>query len=144
MEAGLASEKQETWTVFYDAECGFCAWALATLLSCDRASRIRPCALQSYDASRLLADVPPAERMASWHLISPVGVRYSAGAAVAPVLRLLAGGRIPATAFARFPTLTEKAYRWIAEHRSQLSRLVPARAKSNARKRVYERMDQVN
>ncbi len=135
------SEKQKTWTVLYDAECGLCAWVLSGLLTWDRARRLRPTALQCSEASRLLADVQPAERMASWHLISPVGARYSGGAAVVQVLRLLPGGRTPAAAFARFPRLTEKAYRWVADHRSRLSRLIPTTAKRNARIRVQEHVD---
>lgn len=96
-------------------------------------------ALQGSEAGRLLADVQPAERMASWHLISPAGVRHSGGAAGVQVLRMLPGGRWPAAALARFPRLTEKAYRSVAGHRSQLSRLVPGRAKRNARIRVHGR-----
>jgi predicted DCC family thiol-disulfide oxidoreductase YuxK len=137
----LGSEKQETWTVLYDAECGFCAWALSGLLTWDRARRLRPMALQRPEASDLLADVQPAERMASWHLISPTGARHSGGAAVVQVLRLLPGGRMPAAACARFPRLTEKGYRSVAEHRSQLSRLIPTTAKRSARRRVREHSD---
>jgi predicted DCC family thiol-disulfide oxidoreductase YuxK len=137
----VGSERQKTWTVLYDAECGFCAWVLSGLLTWDRARRLGPIALQGSEATRLLADIQPAERMASWHLISPAGARHSGGAAVVQVLRLLPGGRIPAVAFARFPGLTEKAYRWAAEHRSQLSRLIPTRAKRNASRHVQERID---
>lgn len=144
MGVSLGSEKREAWTVLYDAECGFCAWALWRLLTWDCARRLRPTALQGPEASHLLADVPLAERMASWHLISPAGVRHSGGAAGVQVLRLLPGGRIPAAAFARFPTLTEKAYRSIAEHRSQLSRLIPERAKRNSRRRVQEYADDMH
>jgi predicted DCC family thiol-disulfide oxidoreductase YuxK len=140
VEVSLGSEKPETWTVLYDAECGFCAWVLSGLLTWDRARRLRPTALQCPEAGRLLADVQPAERMASWHLISPVGARYSGGAAVAQVLRLLPGGRIPAATFTRFPSLTQMGYRWVAEHRSQLSRLIPTTAKRNARRHVQERV----
>lgn len=135
------SERQETWTVLYDAECGFCVWVLSSLLTWDRNRRLRPTALQHSDAGHLLADVQPAERTASWHLISPAGVRHSGGAAVVQVLRLLPGGQIPATSLARLPRLTEKAYRWVAEHRSQLSRLIPKTAKRNARRRVQEHAD---
>jgi predicted DCC family thiol-disulfide oxidoreductase YuxK len=74
-------------------------------------------------------------------LISPAGARHSGGAAIVQVLRLLPGGRMPAVAFARFPRLTEKAYRRIADHRSQLSRLIPMRAKRSASRRVQERLD---
>jgi predicted DCC family thiol-disulfide oxidoreductase YuxK len=138
VEVSLGSEKPGTWTVLYDAECGFCAWVLSGLLRWDRARRLRPTALQCSEASRLLADVQPAERMASWHLISPVGARHSGGAAVAQVLRLLPGGRIPAATFARFPRLTQMTYQWVAEHRSQLSRLIPTTAKRNARRHVQQ------
>lgn len=141
MGVPLAAHKKETWTVLYDAECGFCAWVVSGLLAWDRAGRLRPVALQSSVASQLLADIPSAERTASWHLISPAGVRHSGGAAVVQVLRLLPGARIPALAFARFPMFTEKAYRSAAEHRSQLSRLIPMTAKRNARRRVEKHID---
>ena len=134
-------EKRESWTVIYDAECDFCAWALSGLLTWDRARSLRPIALQSSEASHLLADVPPAERVASWHLISAAGVRRSGGTAGVQVLRLLPGGRIPAVVLARFPTLTEKAYRSVAEHRSRLSRLIPMTTKRKARQRVLEHVD---
>jgi predicted DCC family thiol-disulfide oxidoreductase YuxK len=137
----LRSARQETWTVLYDAECGFCAWVLSGLLTWDRDRRLRPTALQRSEASHLLADVHPAERTDSWHLISPAGARHSGGAAIVQVLRLLPGGRMPAAAFDRFPRLTERAYRWVAEHRSQLSRLIPTTAKRNARRRVQEHID---
>lgn len=130
--------RAQTWTVLYDAECGFCAWVLAGLLRWDRARRLRPVALQGTEAGQLLADVPAAERMASWHLVSPGGARYSGGAAGAEALRLLPGGRVPAWVFARFPGNTEKGYRWVARHRVQISRLVPAGAKRKARGRIRE------
>ena len=135
------SEKQQTWTVLYDAQCGFCAWVLSGLLALDRAHRLAPMALQDPQARHLLAGLQSAERMASWHLISPAGARYSGGAAVAQAFRLLPGGRMPAAAFTHFPRLTEKTYQWVADHRSQISRLLPTRAKRNARRRVQKRID---
>jgi predicted DCC family thiol-disulfide oxidoreductase YuxK len=114
------------WTVLYDADCGFCMWLLSALLQWDRAARLHPIALQRSEADDLLQELTSAERMASWHLISPTGERRSGGAAVPPLLRVLAG-RLPAAGFARFPRLTDRGYRWVAEHRSQLSKLVPAR-----------------
>ena len=125
--------------VLYDADCGFCKWLLAGLLRWDRAERLRPLALQRPAADELLSDLGPAERMASWHLISPTGTRRSGGAALAPLLRLLPRGRVPAAAFARFPKLTERGYRWVAEHRSQLSRWVPTSFKRHASERVRQR-----
>jgi predicted DCC family thiol-disulfide oxidoreductase YuxK len=127
------------WVVLYDADCGLCQWLLAGLLRWDRSIRLRPVALQAAEAEELLRDVPPAERMASWHLVSPAGTRRSAGGALAPLLRLLPGGRIPATVFARFPRLTDRGYRWVADHRTRLSAWVPASFKRGAGKRVRER-----
>jgi predicted DCC family thiol-disulfide oxidoreductase YuxK len=123
---------EHPWLVLYDAECGFCKWLLAGLLRRDRAGGLRPVALQRPEADDLLADLAPAERMASWHLISPTGERRSGGDAVAPLLRLLPRGQVPAVAFARFPRLTERGYRWVAGHRTQLSRWVPMRSKQHA------------
>ena len=114
-------------------------WLLAGLLRWDRAGRLRPIALQSPEADRLLADLAPDERIASWHLIGPAGEPWSGGAAVAPLLRLLPGGRLPAAVFARFPSLTERAYQWVADHRPQLSRLVPSGLKERAAERVRAR-----
>jgi predicted DCC family thiol-disulfide oxidoreductase YuxK len=125
--------------VLYDSDCGFCKWLLAAVLRWDRAGRLQPIALQRPEADDLLHDVAPAERMASWHLIGPEGERHSGGAAAPPLLRLLPAGRFPAAVLARFPALTERGYRWVAEHRSQLSRLVPASAKQRASRRVHER-----
>jgi predicted DCC family thiol-disulfide oxidoreductase YuxK len=131
---GVAVE--DRWVVLYDADCGFCKWLLAGLLRGDRAERLRPIALQRPEADGHLPDLAPVERVASWHLISPAGTRRSGGAAVAPLLRLLPRGRIAAVAFARFPSLTERGYRWVAEHRSQLSRWVPMSFKQHASERV--------
>lgn len=96
-------------------------------------------ALQGAEAGHLLGDVPAAARMATWHLLSPGGGRYSGGAAGVQVLRVLPYGRLPAWVLARFPGSTERGYRWVAGHRAQLSRLVPAGAKRKARGRVQDR-----
>ena len=76
--------------------------------------------------------------MASWHLISPSGERRSGGAAVPPLLSVLPAGRLPAAGLARFPRLTDRGYRWVAEHRSQLSKWVPSRAKQRSSERVHQ------
>ena len=92
------------------------------MLVLDRARRLRPVALGTPEADALLADVAPDERAASWHLVSPAGERTSAGAAAPPLLRLLPGGRVPAALLERMPGPTDRAYRWVAEHRSWLGR----------------------
>src|SRR2546423_13019686 len=130
---------ERRWAVLYDADCGFCKWSLSGLLRWDRAARLRPIALQRPEAVDLLRELTPDERMASWHLISPTGERWSGGAALPPLLRLLPAGRLPAAGFARFPRLTDRGYRWVAEHRAQLSRLVPSSAKQRASRRIQQR-----
>jgi predicted DCC family thiol-disulfide oxidoreductase YuxK len=124
------------WTLLYDADCGFCRATLAGLLAFDRDARVRPLAIQSPEGSTLLADLDAATRLASWHLISPEGERFSAGAGAPPLLRLLTGGRAPAAVLAAVPGPTERAYRWVADNRSTLSRLVPSRAKTGATARL--------
>jgi predicted DCC family thiol-disulfide oxidoreductase YuxK len=135
--SGVPSE--HCWAVLYDADCGFCKWLLSGMLRWDRAARLHPIALQRSEADDLLRELTPAERMASWHVISPTGERRSGGAAVPALLRLLPLGRLPAAGFARFPRLTDRGYRWLAEHRSQLSKLVPSSAKRRATERVHQR-----
>lgn len=132
-------ERVSGWTVIYDADCGFCNWLLALLLRWDRAEQLHPVALQRPEADALLAELTIAERNASWHLVSPSGERHSGGAAFAPVLNLLPAGRTLGAGVARVPKLADRAYRWTAAHRMQLSRWVPAAAKRRAKARVRER-----
>lgn len=125
--------------VLYDGDCGLCKWLLGWLLRFDRAGRLRPRALQRPEAEVLLADLDPAERMASMHVVSPDGTRTSAGAALPPLLRLLSGGRLPAAILERFPHFTSAGYRWVATNRIGISRFVPRRAKERAAERVRKR-----
>jgi predicted DCC family thiol-disulfide oxidoreductase YuxK len=136
------SELPPRWTAIYDADCGFCRWSLGLLLRADRGSRLRPLALGTPEADRLLADLPLEQRLASWHLVSPGGERKSAGAALPDVLELLPGGRAPAAVLTRLPGATERGYRWLADHRSTLGPLVPSRAKRSATQRIERRRRQ--
>jgi predicted DCC family thiol-disulfide oxidoreductase YuxK len=127
-------------TVIYDADCGFCKFSLALLLSWDRprggrdrrepgTRALRPLPLGTDEADFLLADLTPEQRDSSWHLVDESGRRDSAGAALAPALALLPGGRAPAGLVARIPHLTERGYRWVVDHRGLLGRFVAARAR---------------
>ena len=127
------------WLVLYDAECGICKWLLARLLAWDRHGRLRPIALQSRAAATLLADLTEVERMGSWHLLSPAGERFSAGAAFPPLLRLLPGGAPVAWLSARMPGASERGYRWVADHRPLLAKPLPAGAKRSAAERIRRR-----
>lgn len=134
-----ADEGPFGWCVLFDADCGLRKWLLSGLPRWDRTARLRPVALQRPEADDLLRELTPAERTASWHLTSPTGERHSGGAAVAPLLRLLPAGRLPADCFARFPTRTDRGYRWVADHRSQLAKWVPSSAKLRASEQVNQR-----
>lgn len=116
-------------TVIYDADCGFCRLGLALLLIWDRRRSLEALALRSPGADRLLADLSPEQRNASWHLVDEAGRRNSAGAALAPALSLLPGGRLPAGLVARAPRITERGYRWVVDHRGFLGRFVPVLAR---------------
>jgi len=124
------------WAILYDRDCGFCRWSLAQVLTLDRHRRLRPVALGTAEADELLGDLDAEERAASWHLVSPEGRRASAGAAAPELLRLLPGGRPPAALLASAPRATERAYRWVADHRSAFSRLIPAGARRRADERI--------
>jgi predicted DCC family thiol-disulfide oxidoreductase YuxK len=109
-------------SILYDADCGFCRWSLAWVMRWDRRRCLRPVALQDAEGERLLPGMGEEERMASWHLVTPDGRIHSAGAAAAPLLRLLPAGRPLASVADAFPRLTERLYRWVADHRTLLAR----------------------
>lgn len=123
-------------TLLYDADCGFCKWIVAGVLAWDRRDRLEARAIQSAEGRALLSDLGPEEQLASVHLVAPGGERHSAGAALAPLLRLLPGGSLPARALARLPGGTSRGYDWVAGHRSQLSRGIPPGLKRRANERL--------
>jgi predicted DCC family thiol-disulfide oxidoreductase YuxK len=127
-------------TLLYDSDCGFCRWSLGKVLAWDRRGRIRPVSLQSQEAEELLAGMPEEERMASWHLVAPDGEVHSAGAGIAPLLRLLPGGGPFAGVTDRLPRTMERAYRWGAGNRSRWGKLVTDGAKRRADRRIAERL----
>jgi predicted DCC family thiol-disulfide oxidoreductase YuxK len=125
--------------LLYDADCGFCRWCVAKALAWDRRRRLQPVAIQDPAADRLLEGLPAASRMGSWHLASADGRLYSAGSAVAPLLGLLPGGRLPAALAAAAPRATERLYRLGADRRATLGRLVTAGARERALRRIAAR-----
>jgi predicted DCC family thiol-disulfide oxidoreductase YuxK len=87
-------------------------------------------AIESPEGDRDLGDLGAA-RLESWHLVRG-GERYSGGRAVAPLLEELPGGSVFAPIARRLEFALVPGYRWIADHRNDLSRLVPRRAKQRA------------
>jgi predicted DCC family thiol-disulfide oxidoreductase YuxK len=126
--------------VLYDGECGFCAWGVAWLLRWDRARRLRAVPIQSEEGARVLAGVPAALRLESWHVADEHGRLYSAGAALAPVLEELPGAGPLAVLARGCPRATEVGYRFVAEHRVSLGRVVPTASKRRARVLIAARM----
>jgi predicted DCC family thiol-disulfide oxidoreductase YuxK len=110
--------------VLYDRDCGFCKWVLDKILAWDRRQRLRPVAIQSEEGQQLLAAIAPERRLESWHLVGDGGEVRSAGAAAPQLFDALPGGRPIAALLRAFPRLTERAYRWVADHRTLLARLL--------------------
>lgn len=108
--------------VLYDADCGWCRWALAKFLRWDARRVLSTLAIQSPAAESILEGMTMPERLASWHLVTPNGRLHSGGAVFPPLLRLLPGGAPLAAAAAALPGPSERAYRWVAGHRRLLSR----------------------
>ena len=119
--------------VLYDDECRFCRAALGLLLAWDRKRQVRPVAIQSEEGRRLLAEIPEDRRLESAHAVvgGETGL-VSGGAAAAPVLRLLPGGAPLAGLADRLPGAADRSYRWVADHRTVLSRFVPLALKERA------------
>jgi predicted DCC family thiol-disulfide oxidoreductase YuxK len=112
----------ERHLVLYDEDCGFCRWSLDRLLRWDRRGRLRAAPIQSPEGDRLLADLDEHDRLASWHLVTPDGRRYSGGAAAGPMARLLPAGAPVAFLAETFPRSTDRLYRWVARNRDSLGR----------------------
>ncbi len=126
--------------ILYDDDCGFCRATLGLLLTWDRRRRLRPVAIQSEEGAELLAGMPEGERLASAHAVIPGGPGpLSGGKAAAPVLRELPAGAPVAALAERLPDVTDRGYRWIADHRVGLSRLVPEPLKERAQGIVRKR-----
>ena len=126
--------------LLYDSDCGFCRWSLGKVLAWDRRARIRPVSLQSKEAEELLTGLSQEQRFGSWHLVDAAGERHSAGAGIAPLLRLLPAGRPLAALAARAPGAMERGYRFIAGNRSRWGKLVTDGAKRRADRRIAERL----
>jgi predicted DCC family thiol-disulfide oxidoreductase YuxK len=129
--------------ILYDPDCGFCRVCVALVLRWDREGRLRPVALGTEEANTMLAGMPEAEQMASWHLVNPrwwvngaenatnthhpegAAPVWSAGAAFSPLFRLLPGGVPLARLTDRFPAAANRGYRWVADHRTAFGKPLP-------------------
>jgi predicted DCC family thiol-disulfide oxidoreductase YuxK len=125
--------------ILYDADCGFCRWSLGWLLRWDRRRALEPVALQEPLAGELLREIAPERRLDSWHLVDADGSVVSAGAAAAPLLRLLPAGAPLAWLLERAPRAVERAYGRVAGARSALGGRLSDRALERADRLIAAR-----
>jgi predicted DCC family thiol-disulfide oxidoreductase YuxK len=97
-------------------------------------------AIESEEGRRLLAGKSESERLSSWHLVDERGV-HSGGAAFAPALDRLPGGRPLAALARKLPGLTDRAYRAVAGRRDKIGPRIPAAAKRRADRRIAARAE---
>ena len=115
-------------TILYDGDCGFCRWSAEKLRRWDRERRLAFATIQGETGRRLLGDMAPADRLASWHVVMPDGTRLSGGAALPPVLDRLPAGAPLALLASLSPPLTDAAYRAVARRRTAIGRALGADA----------------
>jgi predicted DCC family thiol-disulfide oxidoreductase YuxK len=118
--------------VLFDADCGFCRWAMAWALRRDRRGLLVAVPIQSELGGELLADLSASERRSAAHVVEEDGRRRSAGAAAAAVLAALAPTRPLAGLARRSPRTTQVLYTAVAGQRARLGRLVSAGARRRA------------
>ncbi len=139
-------------SILYDPDCGFCRVCVAVVLRWGGRGALRPLSLTSTEGIELLSGMPQDERLASWHLVDTgrcMGVAenatethnpavWSAGAAFSPLFRLLPGGGPLARLTDRFPQAAERAYRFVADHRTAFGKPLPAAARRWADRVISE------
>lgn len=125
---------EERTRVLYDEDCGFCRWSLDKILAWDRHERLDPMPIQSAEGQRLLAGVPEALRLDSWHLVTPAGEVHSAGAGLPALFTELPGGAPLAALTRHMPKLSDRGYRAVAGNRDRLARLLRIDATCSVRR----------
>ena len=83
--------------------------------------------------------MPVDDRLRSAHVVDAAGRLHSGGPAVSVIAAELPAGAPVAWLAGRLPAPTELAYRWVADHRTGLSRLVPSGLKRGAQARIDRR-----
>ncbi|HEX5224747.1 MAG TPA: DCC1-like thiol-disulfide oxidoreductase family protein [Solirubrobacteraceae bacterium] len=125
--------------LIYDRDCGLCRTIVAAALALDRPRRLRPVAVQSSQAARLLGGMTEEQRLDSVHIVHPDGHASSAGAALAELATLLPGFAAVGRGLRARPALSERAYRLVAGHRDVIGGLIPAAVKAAATRRIDAR-----
>lgn len=118
--------------VLYDADCGFCRWAMAWAMRRDHRNVLVTAPIQSSLGAKLLADVVPSERLRSAHVVRDDGCRRSGGAAAADVLSALPQTRVLGRLVRGLPRITDLLYALVAVRRKSFGRLVGEEARRRA------------
>lgn len=127
--AGAKSDFDGKFALLYDSDCGLCTRIVSGLLRWDRRRYLRALPLRASE-SALLVPADREDRERSWHLVSPAGQIWSGGEAVAPLLRVLPGGRPLAALASAFPGATNALYWFVVQHRERLGRLTGSSCKT--------------
>lgn len=118
--------------VLYDADCGFCRWAMAWAVRRDHHHLLVPVPIQSPLGCELLGDVVPGERLRSAHVVHDNGCRRSGGGGAADVLGALPSTRMLGRLTRRLPRTTALLYGVVAARRKGFGRLVGKEARRRA------------
>jgi predicted DCC family thiol-disulfide oxidoreductase YuxK len=118
--------------VLYDADCGFCRWAMAWAVRHDHEHLLVTVPIQSPLGSELLVDLVPGDRLRSAHVVRDDGSLRSGGAAAAEVLDVLAPTRALAPLARGLPGITNLLYGLLAARRESVGRLVGSEARRRA------------
>ena len=118
--------------LLYDADCGFCRWAIDRLLAWDRPNG---CAWFPFRTPRRIGCYPASTRTRGWARgISSWTARCtrvapSSAPAAVTARRTARRGR------GRFPGVTERTYRWVSRHRDRFGRMAGARCEVDPTRR---------
>ncbi len=118
--------------VLYDADCGFCRWAMAWALGHDRRRALVAVPIQSQLGSQLLAELGPSERLEAAHVVRDDGTRDSGGIAAAEVLGALPHTRALGRLARGLPAPTAVLYGLVAAHRHGFGHFVGGEARRRA------------
>jgi predicted DCC family thiol-disulfide oxidoreductase YuxK len=118
--------------VLYDADCGFCRWAMAWAVRRDHRHVLVTVPIQSPLGSELLVDVVSSERLRSAHVVRDDGCRRSGGAAAADVLSALPPTRALGQLARGLPRTTGLLYGVVTARRKGFGRLVGKEAQRRA------------
>lgn len=108
----------------FDGECGFCTRAVAWLRRLDRAGRVEAVPFQAPGVPESVgADVEQCRGSVQW--LGTDGHRRSGAAAVNAVLDVLTRTPLPGAVYRVTAPLQERAYSWVADHRSRFPGMTP-------------------